>query len=161
MRSRKKLAPEFATPDGSEPVPEYVLMECAYYRKAADVSQFGYLASESVALIAAASVPVVLIGNGPRFVGAVLGAIAAVASGVGSIFRCKDNYASRSITLEKIRASIARYHAAAHPDPAALVREVSRYVLEETAQWQQGFLSSPPKPDAAATGTAARPRSPA
>ena len=63
------------------PVPDYVQFEQAWYDRAATISHYSYLVSESAAVVFAGSVPVVASIGCPSWVGALLGALAAMASG--------------------------------------------------------------------------------
>jgi hypothetical protein len=129
--------------DLTREVPGYVWAERDFYRKASDISHRGYLASQCLALGAATSVSVVAaVPSAPRWVSATLGAVAALATGIGLIFRFKDNFASRSLTLEKIRATIAAYEVTRTMTEEELVQEVRKHVLDETAQWKEGFLGT-------------------
>jgi hypothetical protein len=127
---------------GFDPLPPYVEWELAWYDKAARGANAGYLTSECIALFAALLVPVATAASWGSGAVALLGASAAAGSGVGLIFRFKANYIARNTALEQIRATVGRYLAAPpeRRDPARLVREVSRFVLAETSDWQQAMV---------------------
>src|ERR1700733_42131 len=111
--------------DGSRTIPKYVVEQRDYYRRASNKAHYGYLASQTTALSAAALVPVAAATTAPKWIAAALGAAAALGTGLGLIFRFKDNFASRSITLEKIRAAIGRYLIEIQMSEQNLLDEVS------------------------------------
>ena len=123
----------------SKKLPGYVIEQRNFYRRASNKSHYGYLGSQSLALLAAALVPVVAATGAERWVSALLGTIAAFGSGVSLLFRFKDNFASRSITLENIRGEIALFDTTEMTEEE-LVTTVRQFVLEETRQWKAATL---------------------
>jgi hypothetical protein len=131
-------------------VPAYVTNELAFYQRTSRSARVGYLVTETVALVAAAAVPVSAATGAARWVPATLGAIAAIMTGLRQVFEYRQNWILRSVAQEAIKARIAAYEAREQPDATRrLVHDVSAIALAETDRWRQ--LGEQAEPTAAPT----------
>jgi len=147
--------------DETGDVPGYVTEQRAFYARTSRSARLGYVVTESVSIIAAASVPVVVAAGAPQAIAALLGAVAAVATGLRQAFNFRENWILRAVALETIKASIARYRVpGGHANPSRLVADVGAVSLAETSRWQQLISQSQAaseQPPASDTSVAARP----
>jgi hypothetical protein len=127
-----------SVPPTDADLPAYVVGQQRFYEQSSRTARIGYLISETVSIAAAAGVPVVVAAGWAHWITALLGAVAATATGLRQAFNYRENWILRAAALEAIKASIARYRVAdARVSEAKLVREVGSVSVAETARWQQ------------------------
>jgi hypothetical protein len=118
-------------------LPPYVVAQREFYERTAAQSRWGYLLTETVALISAAAVPVAAAANAPLWVPAVFGAIAAITTGLRQVFEYRQNWIMRSVALVTIDARIAAYQARTQaPEEQTLIDEVAGIAIAETDRWR-------------------------
>lgn len=128
-------------------LPPYVTAQLDFYRRTAASARWGYLVTETVALVAAASVPVAAAAGPSRWVPAVLGAVAAIATGLRQVFDYRQNWILRSVAQETIKARIAAFETRDDaPETRRLVGEVADIALTETDRWRQLAEKTAPTP---------------
>jgi hypothetical protein len=128
-------------------LPPYVTAQLEFYRRTAASARWGYLVTETVALVAAAGVPVAAAAGPSRWVPALLGGIAAVATGLRQLFDFRQNWIQRSVAQESIKARIAAFEMRdEQPATRELVDEVADIALAETDRWRHLADKIPPTP---------------
>jgi hypothetical protein len=131
-------------------LPAYVVGQQRFYERTSRTARVGYVISETVSIAAAASVPVVVAAGWAHWITALLGAVAATATGLRQAFNYRENWILRAAALEAIKSSVARYRVAGgRGNEAMLVREVGSVSVAETARWQQliGQVQADTSPD--------------
>jgi hypothetical protein len=96
--------------------PTYVGDQLAFYRRTSRMARVGYMTSETIALVWAAAVPVAAATGAARWVPALLGALAAITTGLRQVFEHRQNWILRSVAQEAIKARIAAYEAREAPN---------------------------------------------
>jgi hypothetical protein len=115
----------------------YVEAQRRFYERTAASARWGYLVTETVALVSAAAVPVAAAANAPLWVPAVFGAVAAITTGLRQVFEYRQNWILRSVALVTIDARIAAYRAKSDPEVTqALIDEVAGIAMAETDRWR-------------------------
>src|SRR3954447_1801657 len=118
-------------------LPPYVADQRSFYERTASQSRWGYVLTESIALTAAAAVPVTAAAGGPTWLTAVLGSLAAITTGLRQVFEFRQNWILRSVALESIKARIAAFeNRKASPSTRRLVNEVAGIAIAETDRWR-------------------------
>ena len=132
-------------------LPPYVEKQQAFYERTATIARRGYIATETLALVAAAAVPVCAAADLPRWSIATLGAIAAIMTGLRQVFEYRQNWILRSVALETIKARVATFEARPEePATRRLVTEVAEIAIAETDRWRrlgEQASATAPKPD--------------
>jgi hypothetical protein len=127
-------------------LPPYVEAQRRFYERTSARARWGYLLTETIALASAAAVPVAAAADAPRWVPALLGAIAAITTGLRQAFEFRQNWILRSVALVTIDARIAAYQAKGEPgDTQALVEEVAGVAMAETDRWRALAHRTQPK----------------
>jgi len=127
--------------------PTYVSDQLAFYERTSGSARVGYIVSETVALVAAAAVPVAAATGAARWVPAVLGALAAITTGLRQVFEYRQNWILRTVAQEGIKARIAAYEAREQPAATRrLVHDVAGIALAETDRWRQLGEQAVPTP---------------
>jgi hypothetical protein len=132
-------------------LPPYVQAQRSFYERTAASARWGYLLTETAALVSAAAVPVAAAAGAARWVPALLGAIAAVTTGLRQVFEYRQNWILRSVALVTIDARIAAYQAKSDPEETqTLIDEVAGIAMAETDRWRalaNQARQPPPKED--------------
>jgi hypothetical protein len=124
--------------DEADDLPGYVAEQQAFYARTSKSARQGYVVTESLSIAAAAGVPVAVAAGAPQAIAALLGAVAAIATGLRQAFNFRENWILRAVALETIKASIARYRVAGvKGNPSRLIADVGAVSLAETSRWQQ------------------------
>jgi uncharacterized protein DUF4231 len=127
--------------------PAYVSHQLEFYQRTSRGARVGYIVSETVALVAAAAVPVSAATGAARWVPAVLGAIAAITTGLRQVFEYRQNWILRTVAQEAIKARVAAYEAREQPAATRrLVHDVAGIALAETDRWRQLGEQAVPTP---------------
>jgi Protein of unknown function (DUF4231) len=118
-------------------LPPYVEAQRKFYERTAASARWGYLVSETTALVSAAAVPVAAAADAPLWVPAALGALAAITTGLRQLFEYRQNWILRSVALVTIDARIAAYEAKGDtPEAQTLIDEVAGVAMAETDRWR-------------------------
>jgi hypothetical protein len=127
--------------------PSYVGDQLAFYGRTSRNARVGYLLSETVALVAAAAVPVVAATGAARWVPAVFGGLAAITTGLRQVFEFRQNWILRSVAQEAIKARLAAFEAREQSAATRrLVHDVAGIALAETDRWRQLGEHAEPTP---------------
>ena len=121
-------------------LPAYVQDQLTFYARAAKTARRGYLALETLAIVAASAVPVTVALHWSTWVPAALGAISASLAGARNVYGWQRNWASHSATLEAIKLDVAKYNER-DPRRGELVTKVGEIVLTETGSWRERLLA--------------------
>jgi hypothetical protein len=137
-------------------LPPYVADQRSFYERTSAQSRWGYVLTETIALTAAAAVPVTAAAGGPSWLTAVLGSLAAITTGLRQVFEFRQNWILRSVALESIKARIATYeNRKAAASTRRLVDAVAGISIAETDRWRSLASQAEEAQDAADEGTAA------
>jgi hypothetical protein len=118
-------------------LPPYVVDQRAFYERTAMQSRWGYIVTETMAITAAAAVPVTAAASGPSWLTAGLGSLAAIMTGLRQVFEYRQNWILRSVALESIKARIATFeNRKGSPSTRRLVGEVAGISIAETDRWR-------------------------
>jgi len=128
-----------------------------YSRKSAHNKRWHYRL-QLITLLAAVSIPVISLSSGDikmRFVVAIVGAIAAIAAGMMSLYQYRDQWLDYRSTAESIKFEkhlfLTRSAPYAGPEAFSLfVQRVESLVLSENRNWQQKNFNLPEQGEAAA-----------
>ena len=124
-------------------LPPYVTDNRRFYRRTTRHARVGYGLSELTAIAAAAAVPVAVAAGSKGALPAVLGALAATASGLRSAFHFRENWIMRSTALIGIERLIALHYEGLPPlSSGDLVERVSVIVRTETNGWERAMTAT-------------------
>ncbi len=134
-----------------------------WYDAHAHRAYFLFSGSKAVQIIAAAAIPLLALGKVSPFVTAAVGALVAVAIGLGELFRFHEKWINYRGTCEALRDELFLYAAQAGPyarpetSASQLAERAFGFLGEERKSWQEmarqaGAHEAPPAPAPAHSG---------
>ncbi len=138
--------------------PEYLQQrvddQLAWYSKKSAQNKRWYYRLQFITLLSAVAVPVISLSSGDikvRFVVAILGAIAALAAGLLSMYQFRDQWLDYRSTAEslKFEKHLFLTRSAPYNTPVAFslfVQRVETVIISENRSWQQKSFDLPQEP---------------
>lgn len=134
--------------------------QLSWYGKKSAQNKRWYYRLQFITLLAAVAIPVISLSSGDfkvRFLVALLGAIAALAAGLLSLYQFRDQWLDYRSTAEslKFEKHLFLTRSAPYNTPSAFtlfVQQVESLIISENRNWQQKGFNLPQEPiDAQAT----------
>ncbi len=144
-------------------VEELILQRMKWYDAHAHRAYFLFVGSKAVQIVAAAAIPLLALGKVSPYVTAAVGAIVAVAIGLGELLRFHEKWINYRATCEALRDELFLYEAQAGPyaRPGASTTQLAErafgFLGEERRSWlemarQAGAHEAPAAPVGAHPG---------
>ncbi len=122
-------------------VEDLILTRMKWYDGHASRAYFLFAGSKALQIVAAATIPLLALGNVPPAVTAAVGALVAVAIGLGELFRFHEKWINYRATCEALRDELFLYAAKAGPyaqaeaGPSRLAERAFSFLGEERKSW--------------------------